>query len=96
MHWHVSVSKRKIVLGVLTWELRAHKQGAAPAQAARAGVGGGGAQHPRSGLPGPPETPPGPEFLEARVYTCEPRFGGTQPSVLWVLKSGQETSVSGF
>ena len=59
------------------------------------GVGGLG-DEPQVRAARASQDPPGPGFQEMRVYTCEPRFGGTQPSALGVLKSGPVTSVSGF
>ena len=50
----------------------------------------------RSGVSGPLKTPRSGGFWELRHKTFEPRFGGTKTRVPRVLKSGQETSVSGF
>ena len=46
--------------------------------------------------PGVPETSEVRGFWGPRVKTSEPRFGGAETRVSRVLKSGPETSVSGF
>ena len=50
----------------------------------------------RSGVSGPTKTPRSGGFWELRLKTCEPRLGGAEARVSRVLKSGRQTSVSGF
>ena len=59
---------------------------------------GGCLELARSGVSasGPLKTPRSGGFWELRLKTFEPRFGGAETRVSRVLKSGQETSVSGF